>query len=124
MEVKFYRCRVCGQIVTAVKGTKAPLVCCGEQMEELLPDSVDAVHEKHVPVAEVKGDKVVVRVGSVMHPMIKEHLIEWIALETKHGLQIRKLKPDMEPVACFRVCDGIEVTAVYAYCNLHGLWKA
>lgn len=124
MEMKFYQCSVCGQIVAIVKETGVPLVCCGEDMEEMIPGSVDASREKHVPVIEVDGDKVTVTVGSAPHPMTKEHSIEWIALETMCGNQRKVLKPGEEPKACFRLCKGDTVLNAYAYCSLHGLWKA
>ena len=124
MEMKFYKCSVCGQIAAIVKKTGAPLVCCGKPMEELIAGSVDAAAEKHVPVCEVKDGKVIVTVGSVAHPMTEEHLIEWIALKTKQGNQRKALAAGAEPRVCFSVCAGDEVEAVYAYCNLHGLWKA
>lgn len=124
MEMKFYQCSICGQIVAIVEETGAALVCCGEDMTEIIPGSVDAAHEKHVPVIAVDGNHVTVTVGSVPHPMTGAHYIEWIALETKCGNQRKQLKPGSEPKACFCLCEGDEVVAAYAYCNLHGLWKA
>ena len=124
MEMKFYRCAHCGQIVAIVKKTGVPVICCGEPMKELIPGSTDAAAEKHVPSFEVKGDVVEVTVGSVEHPMLEEHYIEWIAVQTKQGNQRKSLEPGEPPKACFRICDGDEVEAVYAYCNLHSLWKA
>lgn len=124
MEMKFYRCPVCGQIVGIVKKTDSPMICCGKAMEELIPGIVDASYEKHVPEIRIDRHKVIVTVGSVPHPMAKEHCIEWIALETKCGNQRKVLSPGAEPKACFRICHGDEVVAAYAYCNLHGLWKA
>ncbi|MBQ1603672.1 MAG: desulfoferrodoxin FeS4 iron-binding domain-containing protein [Oscillospiraceae bacterium] len=122
--MKFYRCVHCGQIVAIVKETGAPLVCCGEKMEEIVPGTTDAAHEKHVPVYEVKDNKVFVTVGAVAHPMLDVHYIEWIAIKTTNGAQRKLLKPGDEPKACFSLCEGEEVQAVYAYCNLHSLWKA
>ncbi len=124
MEMKFYRCAHCGQIVAIVKGTGVPIMCCGEKMQEIVPGTTDAALEKHVPVYEVKDGVVTVTVGSVEHPMLNEHYIEWIALETKMGNQRKSLKPGDAPKACFSICEGDEVVAVYEYCNLHGLWKA
>ena len=124
MELKFYRCEVCGQIIAIVKKTGSPVMCCGQKMTEIVPCSTDASVEKHVPVYEVKDGKVLVTVGSAEHPMLPEHYIEWIALQTKAGNQRKALKPGDEPKACFPLCDGDEVDAVYAYCNLHGLWKS
>ncbi|MBR4237385.1 desulfoferrodoxin FeS4 iron-binding domain-containing protein [bacterium] len=124
MEMKFYKCKHCGQIVAIVKKTGVPLVCCGEKMEELVPGTVDASLEKHVPVVNVKGNLVEVSVGSVAHPMAPEHFIEWVSIQTKFGNQRKKLNPGDEPKVVFPLLDGDEVLAVYAYCNLHGLWKA
>ncbi len=124
MEMKFYKCAHCGQIIAIVKGTGVPVICCGEPMQEIIPGTTDAAVEKHVPVCEVNGNKVCVKVGSVEHPMLPEHYIEWIALKTKFGNQRKALKPGDKPEACFAICDGDEVEAVYAYCNLHSLWKA
>ena len=124
MEMKFYRCKHCGQIIAIVKGTGVTPMCCGDDMVEIKAGSIDASHEKHVPVYEVVGNKVHVRVGSVDHPMAPEHYIEWVAIQTKLGNQRKALKPGDEPKVCFSLCDNDEVVAVYAYCNLHGLWKA
>ena len=123
MGMKFYRCEHCGQIVAIVKGTGVPIMCCGQAMKEIVPGETDAAVEKHVPVYEVKDQKVVVTVGSVEHPMVDEHYIEWVALETKKGNQRKALSPGQAPSVCFSMCEGDEVVAVYAYCNLHGLWK-
>lgn len=123
MEMKFYKCSVCGQIVAIVKETGAPLVCCGKPMEEIIPGTTDAAVEKHVPVYEVKDNMVVVTVGEVEHPMVDAHYIEWVSLQTKFGNQRKALKPGDAPKVCFALCEGDEVQAVYAYCNLHGLWK-
>lgn len=122
--MKFYRCKKCGQIVAIVNETKAPLMCCGEKMEEIVPGTVDASLEKHVPVVEVKDNLVTVTVGSVEHPMMDEHYIQWIAIKTKNGNQRKVLKPGDAPKAVFAIVEGDEVEEVYEYCNLHGLWKA
>lgn len=122
--MKYYICRHCGNIVEAVKESGVPIVCCGEKMEELIPGTTDAAVEKHVPVCKTEGNKVIVKVGSVDHPMIPEHHIEWVSLETAQGNQRKVLKPGEKPEVCFALSDGDEVKAVYAYCNLHGLWKA
>ena len=124
MELKFYRCKHCGQIIAIVKKTGAKIVCCGEEMEEIIPGSVDASLEKHVPVYEVKGNEVIVKIGSVDHPMIPEHYIEWVAIQTNNGNQRKTLKPNEAPVVKFALGEGDKVEAVYAYCNLHGLWRA
>ena len=99
-------------------------MCCGEKMSELVPGSVHAATEKHVPVISVEGNKVTVTVGEVEHPMAEEHFIEWIALETQEGNQRKELKPGQEPKVTFAVAPGDKPLAAYEYCNLHGLWKA
>lgn len=127
MELSFYRCEECGQIVAIVKKSPSPLFCgccsSGKPMTELIPNTVDASKEKHVPVCIVSGNTVEVTVGSLPHPMTEEHFIEWIAVQTAAGNQRKALHPGEEPKARFALCEGDEVKAVYAYCSLHGLWK-
>lgn len=122
--MNFYICEHCGNIVTMVRDAGVPVMCCGQKMTLLVPGTVDAAAEKHVPVVEADGRTVVVRVGSVAHPMLPEHSIQWIALKTNQGSQIKYLKPGEEPLARFALTEGETVEAVYEYCNLHGLWKA
>ena len=122
--MKFYKCSACGTIVAAVEENCGPVHCCGKAMEVLEPNTVDAAVEKHVPVVSVSGNVVTVTVSSVEHPMTEAHLIQWVALQTKGGNQRKALKPGDEPKVCFAICEGDEVEAVYAYCNLHSLWKA
>ncbi len=124
MEQKFYICEHCGNIIAKVRDRGVPVMCCGQKMKELIPNTTDAAGEKHVPVYSVEDGVVKVSVGSVEHPMNPEHYIEWISLETSNGNQRKCLSPEGKPEACFRICKGEEVKAVYAYCNLHGLWKA
>ncbi len=124
MDMKFYKCKHCGQMAAIVKETGVPMICCGEPMEEIIAGTTDAAVEKHVPVYEVKDNLVCVTVGAAEHPMLDVHYIEWIALKTKQGNQRKALKPGDEPKAVFAICEGDEVEAVYAYCNLHSLWKA
>ena len=124
MEMKFFICERCGNMIAMVKSSGAPVMCCGQNMTELVPGTTDAAVEKHVPVFEVKDNKVLVTVGSVEHPMLEEHFIEWIALQTNLGNQRKTLNPGEKPQACFALCDGETVEAVYAYCNLHSLWRS
>lgn len=124
MKMKFYRCSVCGKIIAMVKETPVDTICCGKPMEMIVPGSVDASKEKHVPIYEVKDNKVYVTIGSAAHPMEEAHHIEWVAIETSLGNQRKLLKVNGEPKVCFSLCEGDKVEAVYAYCNLHGLWKA
>lgn len=124
MEMKFYRCAKCGQMVAIVEKKGCPIMCCGQPMEEIVAGTSDASVEKHVPVIKQEGNIVTVTVGAVEHPMAEEHYIEWIALQTKQGNQRKQLKPGNRPEAVFALVDGDEVVAAYAYCNLHSLWKA
>ena len=124
MEQKSYICRHCGNIIMKLKDSGVPVVCCGEPMEELKAGTTDGALEKHVPVWELKDGVVSVVVGSVEHPMLPEHFIEFIVLQTKDGVQVKKLAPGEAPKASFALKAGDEVEAVYEYCNLHGLWKA
>ena len=122
--IRYFRCDKCGNLVESVHSSGVPMVCCGEKMRELVPGSVDAAVEKHVPVVSVEGSVVRVHVGSVTHPMTEEHLIEWITLETNRGVQRKTLSAGEAPEAVFALAEGEQVVAAYAYCNLHGLWKA
>ena len=123
MEQRFFVCVHCGNILTKLKDSGVPVVCCGEEMKELFPGTVDAAQEKHVPVCTVDSDVVQVHVGAIDHPMLPEHHIEWIWLQTKEGIQCKRLSPGEAPLLRFALCPGDEFVAVYAYCNLHGLWK-
>jgi superoxide reductase len=122
--MKFYICRHCGNIIAYTEASGVSVVCCGEKMQELIPGSVDAAAEKHVPVISVSGNKVTVTVGSVAHPMQEAHYIKWIALETAQGNQRKLLKPGAAPSAEFMICDGDQVVRAYAFCNLHSLWQS
>ena len=122
MKQKFLKCEKCGNIVAVVKESKVPVMCCGQKMEQMIPGTVEASREKHIPEYQVKDNKVIVNIGSIAHPMVEEHFIEWVSIQTKYGNQRKQLLPNQEPKVCFSLCEGDEVEAVYAYCNLHGLW--
>ena len=119
--MKIYRCKHCGNIIVKLEDKKVPVMCCGEVMGELTANSQDAAVEKHVPVVTVNDQKIEVVVGSTLHPMEETHLISWILLETEYGFSFRTLKAGEEPKVVFTVVDDM-AKAVYAYCNLHGLW--
>lgn len=123
MEQKFYKCEHCGNIIAFVKDSGVPVMCCGQKMVEIIPGTVDAAKEKHIPVYSIDGNNIVVYVGAVEHPMTEQHYIEWVVIQTKKGRQKRILQPNDKPQACFKLCEDDELQAVYAYCNLHGLWK-
>ena len=119
---KFYICPVCRNIVEMVYDTDIALYCCAATMEELVPNTVEASGDKHIPVATVKGNVVEVCVGSVDHPMAEVHWIQWVQLVTDTGSYRKTLNPGEEPHVEFHL-NGEKPVAVYAYCNLHGLWK-
>ena len=121
-EVKYYLCEHCGNLIEMVEASGVPIICCGEPMMELVPGTVDASREKHVPVIEVDGDMVTVRVGSEAHPMTPEHYITFVSIQTDKGVQRRALVAGDEPVAVFAL-SGDTLVAAYEYCNIHGLWK-
>jgi superoxide reductase len=122
-EEKFYICKHCGNFIRKVKDSGVSVVCCGENMKELIANTTDAATEKHVPDVTIEGDKVSVQVGSVLHPMLEEHHIEWIYVKTNQGAQMKCLEIGKDPVASFALAQGESVVEVYEYCNLHGLWK-
>lgn len=121
--MKFYICRHCGNIVTKLTSSKVPLHCCGQPMELLEAGVTDAATEKHVPVVSVEGNLVKVAVGAVAHPMVEEHFIQWVAVETERDALVHWFHPGEAPEAVFALAEGQQVKAVYEYCNLHGLWK-
>ncbi len=123
-EIRFYRCKHCGNFAFMLHASGAPMTCCGEHMQEIEANTVEAATEKHIPVVTVDGDTVTVAVGSVAHPMVEAHFIQWIYLETEAGGQFKYLSPGQDPVAAFKLTEGETVVAAYEYCNLHGLWKA
>lgn len=124
MKQKYCICEHCGNTIAMIKDVGVPVMCCGQKMKELIPGTTEAATEKHIPVYEVDDRQVSVTVGSVEHPMQPEHYIEWVALQTQSGVQRKELKPGEKPQVCFALCEGEEVEAVYAYCNLHSFWKA
>ena len=121
-ENKFYICEHCGNLVEVINDAGVPLVCCGQKMTKLEAGTVEASHEKHIPVVTVEGNTVKVDIGSVAHPMTEEHSILWVYLQTDKGGQRKSLEVGSEPSVSFALLDEKPV-AVYAYCNLHGLWK-
>jgi len=124
-KVTFYMCRVCKKVVEVVKDSFGTMTCCSAQMEKLIPNTTDASSEKHVPVVTIDNGKINVKVGSIPHPMIDEHYIEWIVATYGNRVNRYILKPGDEPAAAFCAKNpDMSDLEVYAYCNLHGLWKA
>lgn len=122
--MKFYICKHCGNVITRLTSSGAPITCCGEEMQLLEAGVTDAAVEKHVPTVAVADGLVTVSVGSVTHPMTQEHFIQWAAVETERGVSIHWFHPEEAPQAVFALAEDQQVKAVYAYCNLHGLWQA
>ena len=120
--VQVLKCDKCGALLE-VAAPGHGVTCCGDAMKELTPNTEDAAQEKHVPEVEVNGNVVTVKVGSVEHPMLPEHHIAHIWLETTDGVQRKDLDPEGKPEAVFVLGDGVSAIAAYEYCNLHGFWK-
>lgn len=120
-KIEFYRCDVCGNLVVIMEKGGGQLTCCDQQMTLLVPGAVEAATEKHIPVVENNNGKVTVKVGSVTHPMLKEHYIQWIYLLTDKGGHYTKLTPEDKPEASF-IIGNEKILEVYEYCNIHGLW--
>ena len=118
MTLSIYHCPSCDSFFFKT-GEGVPISCCGKELKPLVAGTTDGAREKHVPVVSHEGDFLHVQVGEVLHPMLEAHYIQWIALVTDDGFQVRYLKPGEEPKATFAdVPHGV----VYEYCNLHGLW--
>lgn len=114
-----YKCPICGNIIYLAHGNKDLIKCCGVDMEEIIPNTVEAAVEKHIPVYEIEGDNIKVTIGEVVHPMLEEHYIMFIAQVYDNEVHIVNLKPGMSPVSTFKYVKG---SKLYAYCNIHGLW--
>lgn len=121
---RFFICEHCGNMIGFLNFSGVPVVCCGENMKELVPNTMDASAEKHVPVIKVDGNIVTVEIGTAPHPMIEKHFIEWVYIQTAKGGQRKVLLPNNQPSVQFALTDDDNMEAAYAYCNLHGLWKA
>ncbi len=122
-DITFYKCKKCANFVATIEEGPCTPQCCGEPMEKLVAGAVDAAVEKHVPFVTREEGRVKVQVGETAHPMLDVHYIEWVALVGDGRLEMRKLKPGDEPAVSF-ACEGTENVTIFAYCNLHGLWKA
>ena len=120
---KYYICEKCGNLVEKIEDSGVPMICCGQKMTPVVAGTVEASREKHIPAVNDEGNIVKVSVGSVEHTMTEEHSITWVYLQTDKGGQRKCLNPGEKPEVTFAVADEKPV-AVYAYCNLHGLWKA
>ncbi len=120
MEIKFYVCKHCGNIVTYIKNSGIKVKCCGEEMQEIIPNTIDAAKEKHLPVIKNHDNMIEISVGEVIHPMTEEHLIDWIYIQTLNGGQIIYLNEQQQPIVKI---PKMQIVKVYSHCNLHGLWE-
>lgn len=124
MSLEFYECQTCKNMITHLKKSPINVVCCGREMTKIVPNTQEAATEKHIPEVTITKNTVEVVVGSVVHPMTEEHYIDWIALETENNkTQIVHLSKTGEPKCVFNLSDNDKAKTVYAFCNLHGLWK-
>jgi len=121
---QIFRCPICGNIVEVVNVGGGTLVCCGQPMELLKEKSSDEGMEKHVPVVSIDGDKVLVKIGSVPHPMTEEHFIQWVECIVNGDSYFKKLHPNDVPEVEFEIEGDLSNITVRLYCNIHGLWKA
>lgn len=117
-----YKCDICNQIVTSTCELKNPISCCGKEMKLIHPKTEEDKAEKHVPVYEKEGNTIIVNVGSVPHPMEEAHHIIWISIITNTGVHVKFLNCTGEPKATFKLGENETPRAIYAYCNIHGLW--
>lgn len=120
----FYYCTVCGNIIEKIHDSGNDVTCCMKTMVELEPGTTDGKAEFHVPVCKQEGNKVKICIGQEPHPMTEEHHIEWVQIVTNKGVGRQYLKPGDKPEACFHLCEDEKICEIYAYCNLHKLWKA
>uniref|UniRef100_A0A7C3MAJ6 Desulfoferrodoxin n=1 Tax=Archaeoglobus fulgidus TaxID=2234 RepID=A0A7C3MAJ6_ARCFL len=120
--LQVYKCMVCGNIVEVLHAGRGQLVCCGQPMKLMEERTMDEGKEKHVPVMEREGNRVIVKVGSIPHPMEEKHYIEWIEVIDDGCIHRKQLKPGDEPKAEFVVFS--DKVSAREYCNLHGLWRS
>lgn len=123
--MKLFKCNMCGKIVCVINDTDTDIICCGAPMTEIIPQTKDAINnkEKHVPTYKLDGNKVTVYIGETPHPSEPTHYIEWIAIKTNMGKQRKCLKPGDAPKATFYLAKNERIEEIYAYCNIHSLWK-
>ena len=119
MEQRFFICEHCGNIIAMVKDSGVPVMCCGQKMTEIIPGTSDGAVEKHLPVWTVEGNTVKVSVGSVEHPMVETHYIEWVSLQTKSGNQRKILKPGDAPEVCFAISAAVYMSIKTYHYDFH-----
>jgi superoxide reductase len=121
--MKFYYCNHCGNIIIYANNQGVPVICCGEKMTLLPSNKIYNMNEDHVPVVEIDGNRVVVKIGEIPHPMTAAHYISWVILETNNGFQRKELEPIIcTPQSSFLLCPGEIPLNAFAFCNQHQLW--
>ncbi len=120
----FYKCSVCGNVAIKLVDSTIPMVCCGQMMQVLNANTTDAAQEKHLPVVEKTKNLVNVKIGSIPHPMTEEHYIQFVVLKSDKNVYVHEFNPNDAPETNFTIAPSEKVEEVYAYCNLHSLWKA
>ena len=123
IKMKVFRCEKCGKTLLTLVDSGCIPHCCGQEMTVLAANTTDGALEKHVPFVQQAGSSFAVQVGEVEHPMMEQHYIQWVALETNQGVHVKNLKPGEKPAAHFLLPEGEKALAAYEYCNLHGFWK-
>ena len=124
MEQKYLICEHCKNIINFVENKGVPVMCCGQKMTELVPNTSEAATEKHIPVVTTENNVITINVGSVPHPMVDVHFIQWISVETNKGVYRIHLSPDNEPTISVTLSNDETLVNVSAYCNIHGLWAS
>lgn len=124
MNVRFFICNHCGNTIAMITDNGVPIKCCGENMKEIKSESSDGAPEKHIPIYKIDGKTITISVGETEHPMTPEHYIDWVCLESENGFQFKKIKSYMSPEVSFSLTEDDKLKNVYAFCNLHSLWKA
>lgn len=122
MTQKFYKCKHCGNLSGLIHNAGIPMVCCNEEMKELIPNINEGAIEKHLPIVKIVDNSIRVTIGETLHPMVEDHYFEWVYLQTENGGQRKSLEPGNAPTVTFLISDD-KPLAVFAYCNRHGLWK-
>lgn len=124
MSLRFFCCNFCGKLFSLCdEGIKTKTICCNSDMKELIPNTTEGAHEKHIPVIKQDGQNVTIKIGEDPHPMLDEHFIEWIKLVTNEGVYTKYLLPNTNPLASFILQKNETPVKAYAYCNIHGLWS-
>jgi superoxide reductase len=120
--MEIFKCSICGNIVDLINNQHGTLVCCGKPMDLMIPNTVDAALEKHIPIINCNDNNIEIRIGEVIHPFVEEHYIDFVIIEYGNSIKRIKLDKNQEPIVNINFNYKGDIN-VYAYCNIHGLWK-